>query len=284
MATKIIAVQTTGAFTIPSDFPAGGTLQVECFGSAGYSASGGTQAGGGAYSKTNSITGITAGQTVYIKSGTQVFGGSGSWFNKTSNTQPTTTTDGCYAEGGVDFAYNVSNPLGGRSANGVGDLKYSGGTGGAFLSGGCCGSDSVGGKGGAAGPNGNGANAFSTFGGGGGANGGSAGNIVIGGNGRGGSGGGLAGSNGTNGGGGGYNNGATTGSGGVDAVYTDYLGVQWGPFGGGGGNSNGATQGYGGGASKATDVGTINSNKGVVILTYNTTSAATSSGAFLQFF
>lgn len=283
MATKIIAVQTTGAFTIPSDFTAGGTLQVECFGSAGYSLSGGTQAGGGAYSKTNAITGITAGQTVYIKSATQAFGGFGSWFNKTSNTQPTTTTDGCFAESGEPFNYNVSNPLGGRASQGIGDVVYSGGTGGAWFNGGECGSDGNGGKGGAAGPNGNGANAYSSFGGGGGANGGSAGTINTGGDGRGGSGGGTAGNNGTNGGGGGPNNGVSTGNGGIDAIYTDYLGVQWGPFGGGGGNGDGGSAGYGGGASKASDANTANSSKGLVILTYDATGAA-NTGSFLQFF
>ena len=250
---------------IPADFPAGGTLQVECIGAGG---NGGASYGGGAYSKTNAITGITAGQTVYIRAGSS---GTDSWFNKTTNAAPSSTTNGCLAKAGAVTT-------GGQSSAGVGDLKYSGGNGGDSYdnspdpgAGGYAG-------GGAAGPNGNGANAFSNGGtynaGGGGANGGSASNSSgAGGNGRGGSGGGAysasgTAGNGTNGGGGGGTTSGTSGNGGPDFIWTDFAGVQWGPCGGGGGNANG-TGGGGGGAGKAA--GGAN---GLVVLTYTTGTAS----------
>jgi hypothetical protein len=258
---------------IPADFPVGGTLQVECFGAASYNNYGGYNSGGGAYSKTNAITGLTAGQTVYVQVGSPS-ANNGSWFNKTSNTQPTTTTNGCYAQSGAQFTYGQSNPSGGLAGNGVGDVKYSGGTGGAWASGGCCANDGYGGSGGAAGPNGNGANAYIYIGGGGGANGGSAGTSTTGGNGRGGSGGGAysasgTAGNGTNGGGGGATSIGTPGLGGIDFLYTDFAGVQWGPCGGGGGNNNG-NAGLGGGAGK-----TAGASGGLVVLTYTTGTAST---------
>jgi hypothetical protein len=282
MATAVRVINNiNGAYTIPADFAAGSSLQVECIGSSGAS-----NAGGGAYSKTNAITGLSAGQTVYIRA---LGGGSGadSWFNKAANSAPASTTNGCLAKAGTQTATN--NPPGGQASAGIGDLKYSGGTGGLYLIG--CITDSAGGGGGAAGPNGAGANAYSIgYGsGGGGANGGSA-SVAggAGGNGRGGSGGGaysLSGTagNGTNGGGGGGTNSGTAGCGGPDLVFTDTVtGISWGPCGGGGGEVSGGGN-YGGGACRLSDVGTSAASQGIVVLTYSTASAASTSNFFMFF-
>jgi len=270
MPTTVIAIPTgTGSFLIPADFPSGGTLQVECVGAGGQANS-----GGGAYSKTTAIS-VNPLQTVYIQVGNS---GVDTWFNKTSNVAPTSTTDGCLAKAGTPVTSLVDLAPGGQSSAGVGDVKYSGGNGGTYVSGP---PDVYGGGGGAAGPNGAGASAGAfPDNGGGGANGGSTGSGTTGGNGRGGSGGGASG-NGSNGGGGG---GAifpstSAGSGGPDLIWTDFAGVQWGPCGGGGGNNivnQTGGQGYGGGACRTSDVGTSASSQGLIVLTYTTGSASAS--------
>jgi hypothetical protein len=284
MATAVrVITNINGAYTIPADFAAGSSLQVECIGG-GSIANG----GGGAYSKTNAITGLSAGQTVYIKAGGA---GVDSWFNKAANSSPASTTNGALAKAGIGSGNNLAS--GGQASAGIGDLKYSGGNGGPYVPG--CSNDSVGGGGGAAGPNGNGANASTTFtgGGGGGANGGSAGGQLNGGNGRGGSGGGtysISGSagNGSNGGGGGGTDTGTAGGGGPDLVFTDTVtGVSWGPCGGGGGSfgsTSAGTAGYGGGACRSADIGTVNSSQGIVVFTYTSTAAAASTSNFFMFF
>jgi len=267
MPTTVIAIPIgTGSFTIPADFPSGGTLQVECVGAGGIANS-----GGGAYSKTTAISGISALQTVYIQVGT-----SDTWFNKTSNAAPTSTTDGCLAKAGTPAGTDLAP--GGQASAGIGDVKYSGGNGGTWTEGP---PDIFGGGGGAAGPNGAGASAgvFPNNGGGG-ANGGSTGSGNTGGNGRGGSGGATSG-NGSNGGGGAAAIFPSTpaGSGGPDLIWTDFAGVQWGPCGGGGGNNivnQTGGQGYGGGACRTSDVGTSASSRGLIVLTYTTGSASAS--------
>jgi hypothetical protein len=281
--TVIVIPKFSGAFMIPADFPAGGTLQVECVGAGG--AGGNNSWGGGAYSKTNAITGITAGQTVYIQTGAPgssvaSYSPKDTWFNKAANSAPSSTTNGCLAKSGS----NGTGPApGGQASAGVGDVKYSGGTGGDTYYDNESSSYATGGGGGAAGPNGAGGSVYTaTYNtGGGGANGGSS-SVVggAGGNGRDGSGGGAysasgTAGNGTNGGGGGATNTGTPGSGGIDLIWTDFAGVQWGPCGGGGGNLNSFFTGYGGGACRLSDVGTINSILGIVVLTY-TTGTATS--------
>ena len=269
MPTTVIALPVgTGKFLIPADFPAGGTLQVECIGAGGIANS-----GGGAYSKTNAISGISPLQTVYLQ-----VGGSGTdtWFNKTSNAAPTSTTNGCLAKAGTPAGTDLAS--GGQASAGIGDVKYSGGNGGTWTEGP---PDVYGGGGGAAGPNGAGASAGAyPNNGGGGANGGSTGSGTTGGNGRGGSGGGASG-NGSNGGGGGGAIFPSTnaGSGGPDLIWTDFAGVQWGPCGGGGGNNIVAQtggQGYGGGACRTSDIGTSASSQGLIVLTYTTGSASAS--------
>ena len=275
--TRILSLK-SGAYTIPSDFAAGTLLQVECIG-----AGGPENTGGGAYSKTNGISGLAPGQTVYVNVGSY---GNDSWFNKTSNSAPTSTTDGCLAKCGATGPGGGSLGPGGLASAGVGDLKYSGGTGGQLFF--TCVNDVTGGGGGAAGPNGNGANGGATTGyGGGGANGGSVGTSSAGGNGRGGTGGGAYSSggtagNGTNGGGGGGTDSGIGGGGGPDLVFTDsFTSVQWGPCGGAGGvNNNSGSTKYGGGACRLVDVGTVNSSYGIIVFTYATGSA---SGLFMFF-
>ena len=281
MATVVKVLTSSSQFsftyTIPSNFPVGGTLQVECIGGGGAA-----NAGGGAYSKTNAITGITAGQTVYVKASF----GLDSWFNSTTNAAPTTTTNGCLAKAGSAQQTNLAP--GGQASASIGDVKFSGGNGGLFAAG--SENSSYGGGGGAAGPNGAGANAstIATGGGGGGANGGSAGGQFNGGNGRGGSGGGtystsgIAG-NGSNGGGGGGTDTGTAGGAGPDLIFTDTdTGISWGPCGGGGGAYTSENYGFGGGACRLSDAGTSTAAYGIVVLTYTT--AATNTGSFLQFF
>jgi len=274
MATVVRVISNNnGAYTIPADFPAGGTLQVECIGGGGSE-----NAGGGGYSKTNSITGLSAGQTVYIKVGFSI----DSWFNKAANSAPASTTNGCLAKAGSPNGTN--SPAGGQASAGIGDLKYSGGNGGLYLS--SCPNNVMGGGGGAAGPNGNGASGGSAYGtGGGGANGGSSTITSTGGNNRLGSGGGAADTNGTNGGGGGGTNSGFAGAGSPDLVFTDTVsGVSWGPCGGGGGvKFNDGTGSVGGGACRLSDVGTTNSAYGIVVLTYSTASAASTSNFFMFF-
>jgi len=276
MPTVIVLTSGSGKFLIPADFPSGGTLQVECVGAGGLA-----NAGGGAYSKTNAITGISPLQTVYFQAGGT---GTDSWFNKTSNAAPTSTADGCLAKAGTPDSTTDLAP-GGQASAGIGDVKYSGGNGGSYDS-----IDNIvfGGGGGAAGPNGNGANAggYPNTGGGG-ANGGSTGSGTTGGNGRLGSGGGITG-NGSNGGGGaGKVAGVSTtpGSGGPDLIWTDFAGVQWGVCGGGGGPDPDGLGGiaYGGGACRASDItssGGVNANpntaRGIVVLTYEPVSATAS--------
>lgn len=274
MPTTVIAIPAgTGKFLIPADFPSGGTLQVECVGAGGLGNS-----GGGAYSKTNAISGISPLQTVYIQVGGA---GTDTWFNKTSNAAPTSTTDGCLAKAGTSSTTLTDLAPGGQASAGIGDVKHSGGNGGTWAEGP---PDIFGGGGGAAGPNGAGANAgASPNNGGGGANGGSTGSGTTGGNGRSGSGGATTG-NGSNGGGGAgaIFGGANAGSGGPDLIWTDFAGVQWGPCGGGGGNSlidQTGGEGYGGGACRTSDVGTSASSRGLIILTYTPGSA---SGSFVD--
>jgi len=270
MPTTVIAIPLgTGSFTIPADFPSGGTLQVECVGAGGLANS-----GGGAYSKTNAISGISALQTVYIQVGNT---GTDTWFNKTSNAAPTSTTNGCLAKAGTDRSTATNGAPGGQASAGIGDVKYSGGNGGTYTEGP---PDVFGGGGGAAGPNGAGANAaFYPNNGGGGANGGSTGSGSTGGNGRGGTGGGTTGNGSDGGGGAGATISNIAGNGGVDLIWTDFAGVQWGPCGGGGGNridTQAGGEGYGGGACRLSDVGTSFSSQGLIILTYTTGSASAS--------
>jgi len=300
MAIKVRAITATGSFTIPADFPSGGTLQVECIGAGGQGAR-----GGGAYSKTNALTGITASQTVYVQVGAP---GSDTWFNKAANSAPASTTNGALAKCGGDSSSTAAGS-GGQSSAGIGDLKYSGGDGGINYANEPDARDVVGAGGGAAGPSGAGKNAGNSSyigsGGGGGSNGGSStngsdsvylspgANGGAGGNGNGGTGGGAGGifsSNtppvaGTNGGGGGgaaFNAyGALSGgaNGGIQSIWTDTTtSTVYGPCGGGGGTDTASSNGAGGGAGSAAGA-----QNGLVIITYNTV-VSTANTNFLMLF
>lgn len=282
MATKVVFITTTGAgtFTVPSDF--GSLVSVECIGGGKSGATSGAAGGGGAYSLSDAVTGLTAGGTAYVSVGAA---GADTWFNAASNAAPSTTSQGALAKGST-------SGTGGASASGVGTTKYSGGNGGGNYGGG---------GGGAAGPSGAGKNggaysaSYYTGGGGGGANNGSAGasggsSGGAGGNGPGGTGGGSGGSgNGSNatantGGGGGGGGSGNGGAGASDDIWTQTSdSATAGPGGGGGGgcafsNGTGGAGGlYGGGGGSGSVAGGAG-KQGLIVFTYNaadTTLAAT---------
>ena len=119
---------------------------------------GGGGGGGGAYSKTNSVT-LTPISLAYINIGVD---GGDTWFNKTTNSAPTSTTNGALAKGGATTA-GCCDPtlLGGQAVDGVGDVdaKFSGGNG---IRNFTCGGTVYEIGGGAAGPSGAGGNAGET--------------------------------------------------------------------------------------------------------------------------
>jgi len=150
---KSVSISNSGAYSIPGDFVS--FISVEAVGAGGYglnnngssTPSGG--GGGGGYSKSTSVTGLTAGQTVY----TQVSSGGDTWFNTVANSAPTLSSQGVLAKAGSTATSSIGG-LGGQAASGVGDgVKYSGGQGGSGAT-----SSGCGGGGGAAGPGGNGGN------------------------------------------------------------------------------------------------------------------------------
>ena len=131
---------------------------IDCTGEGGGCGNSTTLPGGagGAWSRVNNLT-VTPGSTVYCQIGTGAsigVAGKDTWINKTSNSAPTSTADGCLAKGGGTTTGGPS--VGGAAASGVGDSKYSGG-----------GSSSAprGGGGGAAGPSGDGNSGSGTDGG-----------------------------------------------------------------------------------------------------------------------
>ena len=136
-ASKVVFITTTGtgSYTIPSDFNT--LISVEVIGAGGNGALGsdgnGKAGGGGAYAKSTSITGLTAGSTVYYRVGvgggtTGTNGTARTWFN-TTNAEPASSSTGALAEGGATSSGSTSG-AGGASASSVGDLTYSGGNGG----------------------------------------------------------------------------------------------------------------------------------------------------------
>ena len=141
MAIKTVFITTPGlsTFTIPSDF--GAFVSVEAIGGGGGTTliTGSSGGGGGAYAKSTSISGLVANAVAYVSIGVggSNTGGNGgdTWFNKT-NTVPTSSTTGTLAKGGSagvqpTLADTFSGGgLGGDSASCVGNLAYSGGTGG----------------------------------------------------------------------------------------------------------------------------------------------------------
>jgi len=270
MPTVTIAITSGTRWRVPVDCK---DAIVECIG--------GGAVGGGAYSKTSFTTAggnpLTPLSVVYIAVGSAGVIGTGdasdTWFNKSSNSAPTTASPqiGCLAKGGRGLnSCAYATATGGQKSAGVGDVRNSGGNGyGVYFPGVTWSMDSAGGAGG---PNGDGGNGYQGViaGGGGGANGGAPATGLNGGNNRLGSGGGAGGSSptaGTNGGGGGANTGATGDGavGSVDTIYTDYLGNTYGPAGGAGGANNTSSTAasgtnYGGGGG--------NGSQGLIIITY----------------
>jgi hypothetical protein len=222
---KYLQISSTGAFSIPMDF--GSFVSVEGIGSGGAgfdnnattTASGG--GGGGGYSKSTSVTGLYPGKTVYANVGPSL----DTWFNANANSAPTLSSQGILALKGSTSTSSIGG-LGGQSASGVGDLKYSGGQGGTGQTASGCG-----GGGGAAGPGGNGGNGFagSNQGAGGG---GSAATLTAAG---------TIGSNGTSTTGG--NGGASTGQTGGTGAPSNSVQATTGLNGGGGGGGFGTTVG-----------------------------------------
>lgn len=203
--------------------------------------------GGGAYASVTNIQ-LTPGSTVFFRIG----GGStiDTWFNKSANVAPTTTTDGILAKTG-ERAVDLTGGLGGSAAASIGEVTFSGGNGGNGFTG--LGS---GGGGGAAGPGGAGRN-------------GGDGDSAGGGQDAGGGGGGAGGASSTAGAAGGIDGG--DGGAGPDGTGggTGGVGANGGngssPGAGGGGGDQGFAGGFG---AVGTDLGTVtfafNNQPGVV--------------------
>jgi hypothetical protein len=158
MATKVVFITaTTGSWTVPADF--GSLVSIEAIGGGGngggslFNGGGGGGGGGGAYAAITSLSGLSANGTVYVRATT-----GDTWFNKTSNAAPTSTSNGVLAKGGTNGSI-ITAGTGGSSANSVGSTKYAGGNGGAGTG---SPSHTSGGGGGAAGPSGAGSNADNT--------------------------------------------------------------------------------------------------------------------------
>lgn len=263
IAPVVIAITSGTQWRVPADCT---SATIECIG--------GGSVGGGAYSKTNTVT-LTPLSLAYINvgSGSETEAAGDTWFNKSVYSPPSSTTNGARAKGGNGLPpVTAGVATGGQASSGVGDVKYSGGSGYGYYTEACCNTFTFGYSfGGAAGPNGAGGDGLLTgsYGGGGGANGGESATGTTGGNNRLGSGGGAAGnppSAGSNGGGGGARTGGSGngGAGSADLVFTDYLGNTYGPAGGGGGaiNLDSTVSGalYGGGGGQG--------GQGLIIVTY----------------
>ena len=306
MATKVVFITSTGAYTVPSDFYSLVSVEVIGAGAGGNpapSGTGGEGGGGGAYSISTAVTGITASGTVYTSIGTggpSGTAGGDTWFNAASNAVPTLTTQGALAKGGAVGASGTGG-AGGAAAPGVGTTKRRAGNGGNSVAGAFGGGGSAPGLT-APGADGGAGNSVNGGGGGGGGAGGSAGAAGSttggdGGNGFGGTGGGLKGNNtngtagtaGTGGGGGGaYGSTFIGGNGATGSVWTQTSNsATAGPGGGGGGTwyygtTGGAGGLYGGGGGGAVTGGA--GGGGIVVFTYRTpppVSRLTSTGNLL---
>lgn len=313
MPVVTIFYTTTGAgtFLVPADFQS--FVSVEAIGG------GGTQGiywagGGGAYAKSTSMS-LTAGQLVYMNVGVAGSGtsnGGDSWVNSVSNAPPTTSSQGVLAKGALYVASLSPSFNGGDSTSCVGDVKYSGGGGGAQTSingeygggGGAAGPLGIGKQGGYGYKLGSGGTAEYYGGGGGGAGGGSStagftGNPYVAGSNSGNGGSGFNGTGGGNkafsggaaqagtalsGGGGGagfkapsydaaiYGNGA---NGGTGSGFTSSAIIRAGPGGGGGGSGIGWNGGNGGlyGGGAGGSSGTPSvAGQGIIVFTYNASS------------
>jgi hypothetical protein len=294
MGSKVIFFTTTGnqSYVTPADFVSFVSVEAIGSGSAGRkNATAAAGGGGGAYAKSTSVTGMSVGSTSYIQvgvGGTNQGAGAISWFNAASNANPTLVTQGTRAAGASAPSIGIGG-AGGTVAGSIGDVRFSGGTGGNALSNNGGGGGAAGpGGGGGAGANGNGTgmggggsgatesaqgtNGSTSVGGTGGTGGASTGQT----GGTGGASGANPGGTGTNGGGGGGSGGAAAGGNGSagTSTFLSSAGVTAGPGGGGGGGNaaTGATGGlYGAGGGGANgSASTNNGAQGIVILTYAT--------------
>ena len=152
---KTVFITSTGSFTIPGDFVS--LVSIEGIGAGAdgtastyvvlFGGTNGTGGGGGAYSKVTSLSGLSAGGTLYCQVGAP--GGSAdTWVNKTSNAAPASVSDGILAKG-------ASGRNGGSAGSGYGSVKNDGGN--ASIVAGA-------GGGGAGGPSGQGNNSSSSGG------------------------------------------------------------------------------------------------------------------------
>lgn len=159
-AVKTVFITASGAYTIPADFSS--LISIEGIGAGAGGMVGalfnpGDGGGGGAYAKNTTLTGLTAGGTVYVQCG--VGGSSGNsgtdtWFNKSANSAPTLSSDGILAKAGQ------INRVGGSAGSSLGDVTRSGGGSANDGGGGAAGPDADGGAGStSAGGDGNGGQA-----------------------------------------------------------------------------------------------------------------------------
>ena len=130
MATKVVFITSSGAYTIPSDF--GSLVSVEAIGSGGYTGisnnmSGG--GGGGAYAKSTGVTGLVANGTAYAQVSSSSTSPSDSWFNASSNAAPSSSSQGVLAKAGGNSTTNSTSGLAGSAASSIGTVTYSGGPG-----------------------------------------------------------------------------------------------------------------------------------------------------------
>ena len=134
-SSPIVIFLTSGtSWTVPSDWnSANNTIEVIGGGGGGRNPAGGA-GGGGAYSKTSNL-GLTPGSTVTIQvgSGGGVGSAGGDTWVSTTGSAPTSVSQGVLAKGGSPGYVSGVNYLGGAggaTASGIGNVKYSGGTGG----------------------------------------------------------------------------------------------------------------------------------------------------------
>lgn len=159
---RTVFIVNTGTFTVPSNFVS--LVSVEAIAPGRYTNYNSGGAGGGAYAKTTSITGLAANSTCY----TQISQGNDAWFRLGTNAAPASSTQGVLAKIGAAMSSQTLGGEGGSAASSIGTTVYAGGNGGNGT--GIVGR--TGGGGGAAGPGGAGKNGGSTNNGGGGGAGG----------------------------------------------------------------------------------------------------------------
>ena len=151
LTTKVVFFQSSGNFQInmPSNFYSLTSIEAIGGGGTGAATARAGGGGGGAYAKSTSVTGLSPNSIAWINVGAIA---TDTWFNNVSNAAPTLTSQGVLAKGGATSSSSVGG-AGGAAASCVGDVTFSGGTGGSSPV-----SNLNGGGGGSAGPGGAGGN------------------------------------------------------------------------------------------------------------------------------